>query len=1589
MKIDLDNLKRNLINLQNIVKIYDNITIIQQDEIFDVLNNNMYSWDVCSDSFQIMTINNISVSCKGNLEIPGNIISSYGLYEIKIVEQIDDNFIITVKTLNVINSNDQPGPIEDDPIYKDDIIENELLKDTTVEIKDVQVYGQGGTMGESTDYIEDNETNVIKQNLPYDNTYKVKTPMRTIHAKQNSLNNLKKKFQDDININKIEDLNFVYNCEVINCSLLNVIISCCPIDSQGRYYSESTTLMHLPIGNHDGNTISDDFEYKDEIRAIHIPYGLIMTIKNKGVDQTPAEIIGDAILLDEKIGDSINPSEYQGTIITLFNLDGIIQNSMLEVKINKDVCSPYDVPFSHESPFNLVQLSGRINKNLDNTMDEMDKLKFNMLSHDAPTVLYYITNRFRDKLVNWHDQSEQQETIDAQVFFTDSYIGSKRGMIKGVQVVEKNDDGLKPAYASNGKLSIGAYSNIREALPNIYKPEPYDKGWQDMTLDGVYIPKGLALKLYTEKNFSGASEYYPAKNNDIYLCSGPIKEIEYITGGYDEGLDVRPVNLYDYNYGSIIISEVSDTGEDLSEELLTSGDVPECFNIEEVSYNPSQTFLDRFHYDYKFKPKYSILNNTHYFKLYVSTLYEGIMGGKLYNNGNILLPTIEPFKSSILNELNLYKKYNTKFSKYVEFGDHSDLISELSEILDPVDTMNTNTNEYIKEILPKIHTLYIPDGVIATIHDEKNFNGNTITVIGPKILTDISLYELQEFIDYKYIYDHVFIDNLHEKIKSVNVSLIIDDKNYIYDYNLKQLKRVDQDTPNSYKHPQDALDSITWGDLGEPEEDSLYNTYFDYLLNHSEIVLIDPTEQIFLFDNMLPKISDTGDIPFEEWINKIEYTYGLQCKWVYGPHVENGYVINGPYPVFLSKKDSFTKALVEENIYYLHLYDSIEECSNDGIKSYCKDINHVLETTNNTKDKMETRFKGYHANYKEIYNQYKVINYYLDLSFNSNKRLYDYTKDKKVYVSESLLKEDNYRNSKNPILAEEIYLRINDQYIFDSFVMPYTKIPLSWQLDIGKEYNIQYVMNRIIRSIYVPSGTMIFLIDSNDECHRIMGERYVILLSHWMYGIKISDEYMEYVKKEIKDRYSNTASGYLMIMENLIPKKIITTMVSKEIITYDDINIATDVNSFDNMPVSISILYYANTLTKEDIENMYERSNIFMSTPYMCYVINKDYKGESYPSMFLFDEGQYYDISKYTDNPILKTEGASSIYIQSGWTIAIYEKNNFKGSGYFFKGPLLLVDNLNDVKQVYLDYFEDGSNEINNIQFLYNLRYLIRDGSMKIYPTDDEEPENEINESGILTIEGGGQIIDASKSNELENEELKKIDFDKLILDKTNIINVETLLKEDFSDSTINENLLIGDASYRDTFEYEGLHIFGNKNTEDEMYITINKETNNNFLEINNYNKYNQLFFKEGLLPTYLNNDEIIIVSYNFYVNQTSEPDNVEPYIEFLSNSLIRTNSDNFKFYGNRYDKIGINNGEKNLYYANVIDIFGEPLTNKWRKIKVYIHNQQLTFMIDNYRLYEFLPTEGIDLTQMYITIFPFTSVWFDNIQVGKIRFKK
>jgi len=1194
----------------------------------------------------------------------------------------------------------------------------------------------------------------------------------------------------------------------------------------------------------------------------------------------------------------------------------------------------------------------------------------------------------RDKLVNWHDQSEQAETIDAKVFFTDSYIGNKRGMIKGVQIVEKNDDGLKPAYASNDRIGIGTYSNIRKTLTGIYDPEPYEKGWQDKTLDGVYIPKGLALKLYTEKNFSGASEYYAAKTDDIYLCTGPIKEQEYITGEYDEGLDLRPVNLHDYENGSFIISEVSDTGEDTSEELLTSGDVPECYNVDEVKYKPSDTFLDRFHYDHKFVPKYSVLNNTHYFKLYVSTLYEGVKGGKLYNNGNILLPTIEPFKSSIFNELNLYKKHNTKFSKYLDFGDHSDTLNELQEILEPVDTVNIQAAEYIKEVLPKIHTLYIPDGVIATIYDEKNFNGNTITLIGPKTLTDISIYELQEFIDYKYIYDHVFIDNLHDKIKSINVSLITDNKNYKFDYNLTQLKRVDQDTEGSYKHPQDALDNITWGDLGEPEENSLYITYYNYLLNHPEILLIDPTEQVFLFDNMLPKVSDSGDIPFEEWINKLEYTYGLDCKWVYGPHVENGFVINGPYPVFLSKKDSFTKALVKENIYYLHLYDSIEECYNDGLKTYCEDINHVIETTTNTKNKMDAKFRGSNSNYKDIYNEFKTINYYLDLSFNINKRLYDYNKDKKIYVSESLLKEDNY-NTKNPILAEEVYFRINDQYIFDSFVMPYVKTPLSWHLDIGKEYNIQYVMNRMIRSIYVPHGTMIFLIDSNDECHRISGERYVILLNNWMYGIKISDEYMEYVKTEINKRFSNTSSGYVMIMENLTPKKIITTMVNKEIITYDDINNATNVNSFDSMPVSISILYYANELTKEDIENMYENSNIFISTPYMCYVINKDYKGESYPSMFLFDEGQYHNISRYTDNPILKMEGASSIYIKEGWTIALYEKQSFEGASYLFKGPLLLVDNLNDVKQVYLDYFEDGSNEINNIQFLHNLRYLIRDGSMKIYSSTADEPESEIDDSGILTIEGGGQIIDASKDNELENKEFDKIDFDKLLLDKTSIVNIETLLQEDFSGSSIHKNLLIGDASYRDTFNHNNLNIYGNKDTEDEMHLIINKKTSNSFLEINNYNKYNQLFFKEGLLPTYLNNDEIIIVSYNFYINHDMDADEVQPYIEFLSNSLIRTNSDNFKLYGNRYDKIGINNGEKNLYYANTNDIFNEPFTKKWRKIKVYIHNHQLSFMIDNYRLYRFLPSEGIDLTQMFITVFPFTSVWFDNIQVGKIRFKQ
>src|SRR6056297_2590328 len=105
MKIDLDNLKRNLINLQNIIKLYDNINIVNQEEVFDLSTDDMYSWDLCSDSFKMMTINDISVSCSGNLEVPGSIISNYGLHQIKIVtqENDEDDFTVTIKNLNVIN----------------------------------------------------------------------------------------------------------------------------------------------------------------------------------------------------------------------------------------------------------------------------------------------------------------------------------------------------------------------------------------------------------------------------------------------------------------------------------------------------------------------------------------------------------------------------------------------------------------------------------------------------------------------------------------------------------------------------------------------------------------------------------------------------------------------------------------------------------------------------------------------------------------------------------------------------------------------------------------------------------------------------------------------------------------------------------------------------------------------------------------------------------------------------------------------------------------------------------------------------------------------------------------------------------------------------------------------------------------------------------------------------------------------------------------------------------------------------------------------------------------------------------------------
>jgi hypothetical protein len=247
-------------------------------------------------------------------------------------------------------------------------------------------------------------------------------------------------------------------------------------------------------------------------------------------------------------------------------------------------------------------------------------------------------------------------------------------------------------------------------------------------------------------------------------------------------------------------------------------------------------------------------------------------------------------------------------------------------------------------------------------------------------------------------------------------------------------------------------------------------------------------------------------------------------------------------------------------------------------------------------------------------------------------------------------------------------------------------------------------------------------------------------------------------------------------------------------------------------------------------------------------------------------------------------------------------------------------------------------------------------------------------------------IVDKNPENEIEPTTINYDDFnlDNILSDNSYGINIETILDLDFIDTDDDITpLKIGNPSITKKIEHGGIYVYEDKNSIDEFEIGINTKTSNNFLEIRNYNKFTYLYTPYQQTGTYLENNEFLTFSYDFYIVEDLDNEEVSPYFEFLTNSKLKSEN-SFKIFGVRYDKIGIQFDGKNEFYGNTNDIFEEPITNKWRKLTIDIHNKEIRILIDNFKIHSIYPTIPIDIQQFFILLYPNTTIYFDNIKILK-----
>jgi len=140
---------------------------------------------------------------------------------------------------------------------------------------------------------------------------------------------------------------------------------------------------------------------------------------------------------------------------------------------------------------------------------------------------------------------------DKPLWFTDGYVSNKEGAIEGA--------GINTPYSEvrfdtgTETIGVGDYPDMYKSLGEVVDPQPYVFNWHEKTLDGIFIPKGYSLTMYTIPNFKGEEITFKAVDEDMYICSGANRDD---FEPYTKGIDMRHCKCEYYQNGSMKIRRI-------------------------------------------------------------------------------------------------------------------------------------------------------------------------------------------------------------------------------------------------------------------------------------------------------------------------------------------------------------------------------------------------------------------------------------------------------------------------------------------------------------------------------------------------------------------------------------------------------------------------------------------------------------------------------------------------------------------------------------------------------------------------------------------------------------------------------------------------------------------------------------------------------------------------------------------------------------------------------------------------------------------------------------------------------------------------